>query len=203
MAKKRLEVKQKDRVASEQKLLQAAEEVFSKHGFEGAITRDIAEKAGVNLALIARYFDGKYGLLLALLSRKREEMQRFEPREKKNTLTEECINYGFGRIEEMCTNLQMFRIVLAQFITDEKFLKRYHETMSLEFPNDYIYERIQDLIKQKKVNPKCDPKFLIDVLERNIVSIVLFEIVIRKISKQEALDLYERFASEYVKQFER
>lgn len=53
------------------------------------------------------------------------------------------------------------------------------------------------------MNPKCDPKFLIDVLERNIVAIVLFEIVIRKISKQEALDLYERFASEYVKQFER
>ncbi|WP_245434664.1 CerR family C-terminal domain-containing protein [Methylocystis rosea] len=47
------------------KMIQVAIEVFGAHGYEGASTRALAEKAGVNLASIPYHFGGKHGLYLA------------------------------------------------------------------------------------------------------------------------------------------
>lgn len=45
--------------STEEKILEAASEVFTKKGFAGTRTRDIAEKAGINLALLNYYFRSK------------------------------------------------------------------------------------------------------------------------------------------------
>jgi AcrR family transcriptional regulator len=47
------------------RLVDAALEIFGAHGFDGASTRILAEKAGVNLAAIPYYFGGKEGLYRA------------------------------------------------------------------------------------------------------------------------------------------
>ena len=47
--------------------MQAAAELFSARGYDGASTRDIAEKAGVNVALINRYFGSKAKLFNAAI----------------------------------------------------------------------------------------------------------------------------------------
>lgn len=44
------------------RILQAAREEFSKHGFSGVTTRQLAEKAQVNEVTIFRYFKNKYNL---------------------------------------------------------------------------------------------------------------------------------------------
>ena len=49
------------------KLLAAAGELFASHGFDGTTTREIADRAGVDATLIARYFGSKAGLYLAAL----------------------------------------------------------------------------------------------------------------------------------------
>ena len=48
-------------------LLEAAGELFADYGFDGASTRMIAEKAGVNIAAINYHFGGKENLYLATL----------------------------------------------------------------------------------------------------------------------------------------
>src|SRR5437868_2775550 len=88
--------KKRDRSASERSLLKAAEDVFSKHGFKGATTRMIAKKAGVNESLIGRYFDGKMGLLIAIMERYVLEDDihtrlTYPPQE---TLTEELLGFS-------------------------------------------------------------------------------------------------------------
>jgi len=50
-----------------QTIVQAAAELFSARGYDGASTRDIAEKAGVNVALINRYFGSKAKLFNAAI----------------------------------------------------------------------------------------------------------------------------------------
>ena len=45
--------------STEEKILEAASEVFTEKGFSGTRTRDIAEKAGINLALLNYYFRSK------------------------------------------------------------------------------------------------------------------------------------------------
>jgi AcrR family transcriptional regulator len=57
-----------DAAASRQALLTAAAQLFDERGYERATIREIGERAGVDAALIARYFGGKEGLYLAALS---------------------------------------------------------------------------------------------------------------------------------------
>jgi AcrR family transcriptional regulator len=51
--------------SSKQALLNAAQHLFGKNGFEGTTIRDIGELAGVDHALIARYFGSKADLYIA------------------------------------------------------------------------------------------------------------------------------------------
>jgi AcrR family transcriptional regulator len=52
-----------------EKLLVSAEQLFSELGFNGVSVRDIADRAGVNSALVAYYFGGKQGLLAEVYTR--------------------------------------------------------------------------------------------------------------------------------------
>jgi AcrR family transcriptional regulator len=57
-----------DAEASRRALLEAAQEVFESVGYDRATTREIGERAGVDPALIARYFDSKEGLFIAAIA---------------------------------------------------------------------------------------------------------------------------------------
>jgi AcrR family transcriptional regulator len=52
----------RDREATRQRILRAAERQFAKHGYEHVTVRAVAAAAGVNVALISRYFGSKMGL---------------------------------------------------------------------------------------------------------------------------------------------
>jgi len=54
-------------------LLEVAIELFSKHGFDGTTTREIAAAAGVSEAIIFRHFASKEELYAALLDYKNQE----------------------------------------------------------------------------------------------------------------------------------
>jgi AcrR family transcriptional regulator len=58
----------RDASASRRALLTAAGELFHERGYDGATVREIGDRAGVDAALIARYFGGKEGLYLAVLA---------------------------------------------------------------------------------------------------------------------------------------
>ncbi|HEY2387688.1 MAG TPA: TetR family transcriptional regulator [Candidatus Binatia bacterium] len=58
-----------------ERILNAALAIFAEHGFGGARTRDIAERADANLGLIKYYFDGKERLWKAAVARAFEELQ--------------------------------------------------------------------------------------------------------------------------------
>lgn len=56
-------------LATEARILEAAEEVFARFGFEGARMEQVAERAGVEKANIYYYFKGKDELYRALMDR--------------------------------------------------------------------------------------------------------------------------------------
>ena len=58
-----------DAEGTREAFLNAAEEVFAEHGFDGARVDDIAETAGYNKSLIFQYFDDKLGLYAAVVRR--------------------------------------------------------------------------------------------------------------------------------------
>jgi AcrR family transcriptional regulator len=60
-------MKRRDASRSRERLLAAATELFTEAGFDRTTTRDIGDRAGVDPALIARYYGSKTGLYLASL----------------------------------------------------------------------------------------------------------------------------------------
>lgn len=57
--------RKRDALATTEAILAAARSVFTEKGYDGAGTRQIAERAQVNVALISRYFGSKEGLFAA------------------------------------------------------------------------------------------------------------------------------------------
>ncbi|MET0392110.1 MAG: TetR family transcriptional regulator [Chitinophagaceae bacterium] len=56
-------------------IMEAAEKLFAGKGFEGTSVRDIAEAAGVNLAMISYYFGSKEKLMEAMFSYRSESFK--------------------------------------------------------------------------------------------------------------------------------
>ena len=56
-------------------IMEAAEKLFAQNGFSGTSVRDIAEAAGVNLAMISYYFGSKEKLMEAMFSYRGEFMR--------------------------------------------------------------------------------------------------------------------------------
>jgi AcrR family transcriptional regulator len=59
--------RRRDAKGTREALLRAATELFIERGFDHATIREIGERAGVDAAMIARYFGGKAQLYIAVL----------------------------------------------------------------------------------------------------------------------------------------
>ncbi len=69
-------------------ILDTAENLFASKGFEGTTVRDIAEKAGINVAMISYYFGSKEKLMVALFEHKTGHIKmRVESLLKDNSIT--------------------------------------------------------------------------------------------------------------------
>lgn len=60
--------------STRERILEAALQCFSEHGYDGATTREIASRAGVNLGLITYYFEGKERLWHEAVERTFDEL---------------------------------------------------------------------------------------------------------------------------------
>ena len=56
-------------------IMEAAEKLFADHGFAGTSVRDIAETAGVNLAMISYYFGSKEKLMEAMFEHRGQHLK--------------------------------------------------------------------------------------------------------------------------------
>lgn len=61
-------------LTTEQKIINAAQKIFTQKGFAATRTRDIAEESGINLALINYYFGSKQKLFKIIVEQKFMEL---------------------------------------------------------------------------------------------------------------------------------
>jgi AcrR family transcriptional regulator len=69
-----VKVRHRDADGTRNRLLHAARQRFAQNGYAATTVRDIATEAGVNVALINRYFTSKEGLFEACLDRTVKEL---------------------------------------------------------------------------------------------------------------------------------
>src|SRR5262245_670386 len=60
--------RRRDAAASRKALLDAARALFGERGYDRTTLRDIGDRAGVDAALVARYYGNKAGLYLAAIA---------------------------------------------------------------------------------------------------------------------------------------
>ncbi|MFV0289726.1 MAG: TetR family transcriptional regulator, partial [Mangrovibacterium sp.] len=60
-------IENKGAMSTEEKIMEAARKVFHAKGFAATRTRDIAEEAGINLALLNYYFKSKQKLFAMVM----------------------------------------------------------------------------------------------------------------------------------------
>lgn len=204
MAKiKTLKIKLKDREATEERILLAAKQIISKFGFKGATTRMIAKKADVNIALIARYFDGKYGLLLKIIEKKSIEINSGSlPYPPQNSLTEECLAFAKHRMNIFTEDLPFFRIVLAQFLTDAKFLKQFQESLSFAQIYPDFEVRLNKLIADKKLASEASIYSIHDTIGTFIFGLVVASILIKNDPEEKIKEELQHFILAYCSQYE-
>ncbi|MFD5632054.1 MULTISPECIES: TetR/AcrR family transcriptional regulator [unclassified Streptomyces] len=70
------DARRRDAAGTRRLLLDAARHRFARDGYSGTTVRDIADDAGVNVALINRYFTSKEGLFAACLTGSVNDLER-------------------------------------------------------------------------------------------------------------------------------
>jgi AcrR family transcriptional regulator len=103
-------------------LINAANTVFAEHGYDAATTRAIAERAGCAEGLIHRYFNGKRGLLLAIIESKAvhvvEEFEAELPDQP--TVADEISRILLRDLELFWERREFMRVSVSQLTIDQE-----------------------------------------------------------------------------------
>jgi AcrR family transcriptional regulator len=101
-------------------ILNAAEELFAEHGYEGTSTRMLAQKAGVNVAMISYYFGSKEKLFEAFVENRARHM-----REMLQMVHEKDIDY----IEKIDLMAELY---VERVFSNSRFHRCIHRELSLQ-----------------------------------------------------------------------
>ncbi len=183
-----------DNLVPKKRILEAAVSLFAQKGFAAVGVREIAAEAGVNIAMISYYFEGKVGILKEILEEFFDRYSLvFEGVDDESKAPEECIRILIHN--------------MVNFVRENTDLTMvsYNE-LPLEIPEiaDLKAKRITAMIQ--KISPlirrmKLDPRdtFLIAVVGPGLISTIFtnfrFRPVLKRVFKFKFDDFYyERYS---------
>jgi AcrR family transcriptional regulator len=188
------------------KILEAAIRLFAEKGFNGTTTKEIAERAGVNEALIFRYFSTKRDLYGAIIERKIKEDPKIElPLETfKETKDDWLIFKSLGTRMFECVEKDPSFLRLLHFSAleghelSDMFLETYVQHLRMLL-SDYIDERISDGAF-KDINSLLAARAFIGMFINYIISQELFgEKKKKKIKKEDVVETFVKIFLEGIK----
>lgn len=191
-------VRQKGRAQTEALLLEAAEKIFSEVGYESATTRMIAQEAGINISLINRYFDGKYGLLFAVVLTKTKHNKNTPDYPMEANLLDEFTRYGEYLVHKYYEDLCLFRICVGQFLVDTTFLEKFREVVSSPEIDQELKGRLEVLAKKDKIKLASTPEKMVFDLETYVFGLTILDAIIHGKSEKEANASCREFIRNYI-----
>ncbi|HKG67765.1 MAG TPA: TetR family transcriptional regulator [Segetibacter sp.] len=165
----------------QKQILSAAEHLFSIKGFDGTSVRDIADDAGVNIAMISYYFGSKEKLMEALFEQRTTNIKvKVESllRDDKSTPFEKVELLAEDIITRIMNKQQFFKIMMCEQVINK---------------NPVIMDLIYDL---KKKNLEEFSKLIRDgqqsgAFKKNIDVLLLMNIVVGTVSQMmTTIDVY-------------
>jgi AcrR family transcriptional regulator len=141
-------------------IVDVAAELFSKRGFSGTTTKEIADRAGVSEAIIFRHFPSKQALYSAILDYKtREASERIQSHLKEAARRKDDVAFfgtlAFDVLEIHRKDHTLMRLLLYSALEGHQLSDMFFESTAREVRNyvrRYIEQRIADGVFRK-----CDP----------------------------------------------
>jgi AcrR family transcriptional regulator len=171
-------MKEIDSPEPRQRILDAAVSLFAQKGFAAVGVREIAAEAGVNIAMISYYFEGKIGIL-------REIMEQFFDR---YSLVFDGIDDAAKPPQECVQNLVQNIVDFVRENTELSMVS-YNE-LPLDIPEIAelkaeriiaIIKRISGLVRRMGLDPKDN--FLITVVGPSLISMIFTNFRFRPVLK--------------------
>jgi AcrR family transcriptional regulator len=162
---------------SRRRLIRAGIDVFSKEGFDAATTRTIAKKAGVNEALIHRYFKNKSGLLLAAMTEFHQNVHAEPPYAIAESVEEEIKHFFQFRLEIAHRERKFIKLSIVRAILNKKVKQQIEETLRNGTPA--LMKRLEQFRTEGKIKPTVDLDHLCTLLGGISFSMVLFSGILK------------------------
>jgi AcrR family transcriptional regulator len=162
-------IRQRDRQATEDELVAAAAVAFAERGYEKATTRSIAEAAGCSEGLIQRYFNGKEGLLLAVLKQQGSERRdQFFGRPLCASMEQEAREMMLHGISVLAERSERLRIVFSRVLLDRTFQSDFHQISTRPHIQKALKKRLLRYVEAGIADPGLD----MDVMTELLLSLI-------------------------------
>ena len=138
-------------------LIEAAQCVFAERGYDAATTREIAERAACAEGLIHRYFEGKHGLLLAIMESKAarlaDELRNTLP--DRDTVEEEIEQALHHELDHMWEYRDFMRVGVCQAIINPSIGRTINDTVN-RARLDIFIEKLRRHQQAGRIRPDAD-----------------------------------------------
>lgn len=171
-------------------IIETAEKLFADKGFDGTSVRDIADEAGINVAMISYYFGSKEKLMEAIfdvrigsVKMRIENLMKddsIEPLQKVNMLIDE-------HIERVANKECFFKIMVTEQLV-KKNAAVINAARQLKIKNaELISEMIKDGQKKGVFKKKIDVMLMVNTMVGTVWQTMMYRQYYREFNKLEAL----------------
>jgi AcrR family transcriptional regulator len=190
MAKRKI----KEDVSTEEKIKQAARRLFTERGFDAVKTRDIAEEAGINLALLNYYFRSKEKLFdIIMIENFQQFVQQLIPilGDENLPLDEILVKVTASYIDMLKHNPDLPFFIMNEMRSDSTKLQFVREKMA-DVRAAFI-KRVEDTLLKKKINRAAMGHMMMNFMGLIIFPFIAQPILLKvnKFNKKEFDELME------------
>jgi len=190
---------------TEEKIFEAATEVFLEKGMDGARMQDIADRAGINKALLHYYFRSKDHLFNAVFEKKAGEMfKKFAPVFDEGLSLEEKIKLFFREhISFLQENPKLPAFVLTEINHHPERIKKY--LMNIDFASfrSMLFDQHKEDIKKYDLDIESLPQIMVSMAAMSVFPFAargILEGILEKLNVDfnSFIDERKKFAADFV-----
>ncbi len=178
-------------------IVEVAAEIFSLKGFNGALTKEIAERAGVSPAIIFRHFPNKEAIYSAILDHKvKQAAERIRERLREAAGRKDDRAYfgalAFDLLDLYSKDPTLIRLLLFSALEAHDLSRMFYKTMSRQVRDhvrEYIKQRIADGAF-RQINPLVSARAFMGMVVHHAQVVALYPYDDVKISNRQMAEYF-------------
>jgi TetR/AcrR family transcriptional regulator len=177
-------------------------EVFCELGFNGATTRLISQRSGVNESLIIRYFESKQGLFLAiLLDMIRRDHTEDTHYKAGQTVAEEITHFLQFQFERGLKHRDFMRLCISRLAIDAEIRQKVDQFVrgDCESEQSVLEKRLLQFQEKGKICKDLNIKDIAHVINLQVLGNKFLILAMPEVDPEETIESIRIFAAAFGK----